>query len=467
MASLFLLVNSAYRELASMQSRQAEISRLITVTDEAYDIFGKYLYTRNESLQLDFRAREGAIAESVSHLDGELPTDFHYYLYDLSHMHQTFSELAASIRSDFLAGMERIFLDKRLAELDRMRGYIRYEYSRLLMDYLEHVRGRSGELRAGLDRSEQVIFLVMILVLIGGAALAGRISRGIASPIKKLADSLGRFSRGELEAPPLRVTRGDEIGIVIESFNRMTTEIRAHVEDIREKAAIESELADQHLRVLQAENALRHAEIRWLQNQVNPHFLYNAFNSILSLARLEDARRTAASVESLAVLLRSALRSGRAMNSLDEEMDVARHYLMIQKSRFGKRLEFSLDVPEGIGSIRLPAMILQPFVENAVIHGIEPLNEGGRLTVEARACDDGGLILIVNDDGVGFDPSSIREDGDALDDGRRIGIGNSKRRMALLYGGDHEYISIGSIPGGGTRVRIEVPPESMALEGSP
>ncbi len=464
MVSLFLLVSAAYRELAVMQSRQSEISRLIAATDEAYDLFGKYVYARSESFNLAFRAREESISVAASRLDSELPPDFHYYLYDLARMHLTFTELADSIRVDLLGGMERIFLDKRLAELNRFRGYIGEEYSRLLMDYLEHVRGRSEELRAGLDRSERVIFIVMALVLLGGALLAGRVSRGIASPIRRLADSLERFSLGELGIPPLPVTRGDEIGIVVDSFNRMTKEIRAHVGEIREKAAIEAELADQRLRLLQAENALKRAEIRWLQNQVNPHFIYNAFNSILSLARLEDARRTATSVESLAVLLRSALRSGRAMNSLGEEMEVVRHYLLIQKTRFGRRLEFTLDLPEGLLSQRLPAMILQPFVENAVIHGIEPREEGGRLKVEAQARENGGILLLVTDDGVGFDPASVRGEESALDDGRRIGIENSRRRMELLYGGDREHISIESAPGRGTRVLIEVPAEPARQE---
>ncbi|MEI6387107.1 MAG: histidine kinase [Spirochaetota bacterium] len=469
MAILFLVVSSAYRDLAAMQSRQSEISGLIAATDEAYELFTKYSYTREGTLLAEYSKHEAGIALSSSHLDSELPADFHYYLYDISSMHRSFSELAQSIRSDVEGGMERIFLDKRLAELNRTRGYISEEYSRLLTDYLEHVRGRSEELRADLDRSERITFIVMALVLLGGALLAGRISAGIASPIRRLADSLGRFSGGELGMPPLPVTRGDEIGVVIDSFNRMTTEIRAHVEAIHEKANIEAELAEQHLRLLEAENALKHAEIRWLQNQVNPHFIYNAFNSILSLARLEDAKRTASSVESLAVLLRNALRSGRAMNSLGEEMEVVRHYLLIQKTRFGKRLEFSLDLPEGLGAERLPAMILQPFVENAVIHGIEPRDKGGSLVVEARARENGGILLLVKDDGMGFSPESLRPVGDelglsSLEDGRHIGIANSRRRMELLYGGTREYIRISSESGKGTEVRMEIPPESELLE---
>ena len=153
------------------------------------------------------------------------------------------------------------------------------------------------------------------------------------------------------------------------------------------------------------------------------------------------------------------------MNSLGEEIDVVRHYLLIQKTRFGARLEFTLEVPEGLLSQRLPAMILQPFVENAVIHGIEPREEGGCLGVEARARENGGILLLVSDDGVGFDPSCVRGGSDALDDGRHIGIENSRRRMELLYGGEREYISIESAPGRGTRVLIEVPPETVAQEG--
>ena len=144
------------------------------------------------------------------------------------------------------------------------------------------------------------------------------------------------------------------------------------------------------------------------------------------------------------------------MTSLGEEFEIVSNYLKVQKLRFGRRLDYRLDFPEGLGATRVPAMILQPFVENAVIHGIEPSVDGGRIEVSAEPWKD-GVVIYLKDDGVGFDPSLVAHIKETGDEGLHIGIGNTRRRLALLYGEDRELVRIDSAPGTGTRIRIEMP----------
>ncbi len=457
LAAVLVLVNTAYRDLSEMQSHQIEISFFITATDSAYDNFSRYLYNGEEKYRADFLDQTAMVQAGIDRLDRELPAVFHYNFYDLRSMVSSFQELADEIRTDYMSGTARIFLDKRMTELARLRNYLRAEYTRLLTSYIVHVQGRSVQLRHSIDASVVSIVLVIGVMLFLGAVLAARLSRGIAAPVQELARSLARFSSGDLDVPPLEVRRSDEIGVVVNAFNTMTTEIRAYVAAIKGKAAVEAALADQTLRALQAENALKHAEMRYLQAQVNPHFLYNSLNSILSLARIECADRTTEACEDLAVLLRAALRSGRAMARLEDEFEIVRHYLRIQKVRFGRRLEFALDLPRDLRDVQIPSMIVQPFVENAVIHGIEPRESGGTVEVEARRDGCGATLVIVRDDGAGFDPQGTACSDDQHDDGQRIGIDNVRRRLALIFGEARQLVSVESAPAAGTTVRILIP----------
>ena len=456
-AAMFALVSDLARKLSDMQSSQAEISALIGSTDEAYNDFSRFILNGDDRSRVAFDERSLAILAGLRRLDRELPGEFHYNIYDLRSMVASFREMAESIHEAWAMGTARIFIDKRLGELARLRNYIEGELTSLLTAYLEHVRSASERLRASLDLYRSVMTAALALLFVAGAIIAARMSRGLAEPIHELANSLRRFSSGDLDVPPIPVRQADEIGVLVEAFNTMTMEIRAHVLEIREKAAMEAELAEQARRALAAENALKQAEVRYLQAQLNPHFLFNALNSLLSLARIEEARRTAESAESLAALLRATLRGGSAMTSLGEEFDMLANYLRVQKLRFGRRLDFALELPPELAHIQVPAMILQPFVENAVIHGIEAKIGGGRVEVGAEKTAQEEIALTIRDDGVGFDPATVEIALDASAAGEHIGIANARRRLSLLYGEGREYVAIDSAPGKGTVLRIMLP----------
>jgi sensor histidine kinase YesM len=280
-------------------------------------------------------------------------------------------------------------------------------------------------------------------------------TQDISMPIHQLAQSLLRFAEGKLDLPPIERRRKDEISTLLESFNLMTERIRGLVEEIRRKSELEAELRAGEIKALELENALKQSELETLQARINPHFLFNTLNTIATLADIEGGAKTKAAVGSLAALLRAQLDSARGWVGVDEELESARHYLLLQEIRFGSRLRHELSLEPGAARLRLPGMTLQPFVENAVIHGLEPLERGGRVRIAARV-EGRDLVIEVEDDGIGFDPANPAKEGFPEEGTRRHeGMANVCRRLELLYG--RRSVFVRSAPGSGTRVTIRIP----------
>jgi len=184
-----------------------------------------------------------------------------------------------------------------------------------------------------------------------------------------------------------------------------------------------------------------------LQAQLNPHFLFNTLNAIAALIP-KDPARAEETVERLASVLQYAMSSSaRERVTLAEELEAVRDYLAIERARFGERLRSTIEVDASLEPDAVPPMLLQPLVENAVLHGLSSREEGGAIVVEGRV-ERGAMILKVSDDGVGPGASKRR--------GNRIGIENLRERLALTYGGAAR-LSVGARPGGGFECEIRVP----------
>jgi signal transduction histidine kinase len=206
----------------------------------------------------------------------------------------------------------------------------------------------------------------------------------------------------------------------------------------------ERELGDARL-----EARVAASELRALEMQLQPHFLFNTLNAIAVLVRKGDRDRALATLTGLAELLRMTLSErGQAAVTLHREIELTRRYLELEQTRLGDRLAISVDAPADALAAEVPTLVLQPLVENAVRHGIAPRSAGGRVEVAAwRAADR--LRLEVRDDGVGL------PDGFSLDR-TGIGLGNVRARLLQMYPGQHA-LEVDAAPGGGVVVSIELP----------
>ena len=207
------------------------------------------------------------------------------------------------------------------------------------------------------------------------------------------------------------------------------------------------------------EKALQEAQLRALKTQINPHFLFNSLTLLAYTAVEEGAPRTEEIAYTLSDLLRYSLRSMATAVDLSEEMEMIERYLVIQQVRFGDRLRWRLHVDPALNGARIPCMIFQPLVENAVIHGAEPMRRP--VTIDVRAeCSNGQILLQVRDDGVGMEPELVERinSRNYPQHGGRpsLGLQNVIQRLEGEYGSAFT-LKIQSQLGAGTDIRLLLP----------
>jgi two-component system, LytTR family, sensor kinase len=195
---------------------------------------------------------------------------------------------------------------------------------------------------------------------------------------------------------------------------------------------------------------LARAELQALRNQLHPHFLFNTLNSVVSLMH-ENVQAADDMLGDLSYLLRASLSENEAHEiTLRQEVALLECYLRIQKRRFEDRLSASLDIPDDLGDAAVPPLLLQPLVENAILHGIAPSTRGGTVRIRASR-EKNRLRLEVTDDGAGLKPGHTEG----------IGLSNTRARLRQLYG-DEQSFELSNLPAGGVAVRLALPLRIMA-----
>lgn len=208
-------------------------------------------------------------------------------------------------------------------------------------------------------------------------------------------------------------------------------------------------ISDEKIRRLEVEKTAAVTEIRLLQSQMEPHFLFNTLSTILSLID-RDPEKAKGMLESFTLFLRASLVTARNETiTLSQEMDVVKNYLDIFKVRMGDRLRYAIDIPDDLQGARVPPLIIQPLVENALKHGLEPSVSGGQLLVKGQRLGD-IIRIVVADSGTG-----ISETGH----GNGIGLDNIKKRLDLMYQGRGRMFFEETSPSG-LKAVIEVPYET-------
>ncbi|HJV16384.1 MAG TPA: histidine kinase [Bacillales bacterium] len=277
-------------------------------------------------------------------------------------------------------------------------------------------------------------------------------SLSITRPVLNLTRAANELARGRFDLQ-IEVKSNDEISFLAQTFDRMRININNLILEIREKAQLESELQQSKL-------LLRESQLRNLQSQINPHFLFNTLNTLSKKAYLEGSEETSDLIVSVAGLLRYNLKRIDRSVTLYEEVIVIQQYMDIQKARFTERLQFHIEIDESIMHVQIPSLTLQPIVENAVIHAIEPKEDGG--VIWLRIMEEADRLKIeIEDDGPGITEHKIQQilkEHVVQSDGFSTGIGfsNVVKRLRLFYGFD-DVIEIESGKRCGTKVVLKIP----------
>lgn len=305
-----------------------------------------------------------------------------------------------------------------------------------------------SELSAEGDILRQNIYLLAFLMLLFLVIISIYLSSVITRPIKKLMTNILHVEKGQFEQVEDIHSR-DEIGLLSTRFNRMSRELKGLVSQIQ-----------------QEEMKKAAAEIRALQSQINPHFLYNTLGSVKWIASMQQADTIVVMTEALIAMLRYAARAEGSMVSVRKELDNLRNYMTIQQVRYYNRIRMDVFADDTLIEQRMPKLILQPIVENAIFHGLAEKEEDGIVTIRI-ARGENGFIIDVHDNGEGMDEETLRLVKATLageeDNGESIGLHNVQRRIQLHYGNRYG-IECNSAQGAGTTFRICLPEEENSQE---
>ena len=318
-----------------------------------------------------------------------------------------------------------------------VQDYVLYEVQRTETQY--------QVMREGFARW-QIFSIILIFSAVGFSVVAAwSLSKSIYAPIKKLHDVTTTITKNDLQTL-MTSENVDEITELGMSFNIMIGKI---------KELLDSKIKEQ-------EN-LKKAELRALQAQINPHFLYNTLDTIIWMAESKKTDDVVELVGALSKFFRISLSKGMDWITIGEEVERIRSYLIIQKMRYRDILDFKINVDADVADNTILKLILQPLVENALYHGIKNKRQGGIINVRAKRKDEDEVLIEVEDDGIGFTPEKLAQLRAELEDDsgeikleNGFGIGNVNNRIRLYYGRPYG-LSIESEYTTGTRVTLVIP----------
>ncbi|WP_145411305.1 sensor histidine kinase [Paenibacillus xylanexedens] len=289
----------------------------------------------------------------------------------------------------------------------------------------------------------------MILVLVIALLLVYIISFLTSNRLLRLSRHLNKLALGDLNVTS-RIDGNDEIGQLSRQFNYMVKSINDLMTQVVETSEQNTQL----------EIAQKEIKLKMMASQINPHFLFNALESIRMKAHIQGEAEIANIVRLLGKLMRKSLEIGSGKTTLKAELEMVRSYLEIQKFRYGDRLAFVIDIHPEVEKISIPPLIIQPLVENAIVHGLENKEGTVRVYISIYPMDE-VIQVHVKDDGAGITPERLVEVmqficGPEEQEKSRIGLRNVHQRLTLTYGEPHG-LQIKSVYGEGTEVSFTLP----------
>ena len=299
------------------------------------------------------------------------------------------------------------------------------------------------EVMSSVNTIVYILFTCVIISLVLVVIVSFKFSRTLTNPIFKLKRLMKQAESGDLTVR-FNFQHNDEIGELGQSFNHMI----ARIDQLIQMVYVEQENK-------------RTAEMKSLQEQIKPHFLYNTLDTISWMARDYDAEDIVRLVDALTNMFRIGLSHGKDIITVKEEITHVSNYLYIQKIRYKDKLNYVIHVDESLYAIEVPKLILQPLVENAIYHGVKAKRGGGTITITGVP-EGENLVFTVQDDGAGMPQEKVEElnrrmsERSVLDEKKSFGLFYIRERIQLCYGKGYG-VHVESALGEGTRVTITLP----------
>ena len=443
---LYLNINSMLEQVDRIYVSNVTLQQLSDALEEVQSSMTDYLDTKSSDALDSYYRCEQEYRKVLNQLNGEVSGD---------KMLITEKNIK-SLSENYLELVDETITAKRGrdVELYKVKYQIASEKNRTIEAYIYSLNEEQFSRNAGkyvaLISTLKQLEMVNIFMLAFGALfdilfiyiLIGDIIR----PLKNLSDAARDVAAGDFTTKVTVVEAKDEVGILSRTFNQMIQSIEEYVERLRESMATESAMKE---RELMMEGHLKDAQLKYLQAQINPHFLFNTLNAGAQLAMMEGADKTVSFIENMADFFRYNIKKINEDTTIGEELKMVDSYIYILNVRFSGEIHYKKQVAEELEDVKVPSMILQPIVENAVNYGIRGLEREGIIEVSVYRDEPTDSICIsVWDNGHGMTQERIQEvmEGRASENASSsnsngIGLENVITRLQLYFDcdpGNHE-----------------------------
>lgn len=300
-----------------------------------------------------------------------------------------------------------------------------------------------SQVMQGIDTAVRIAIVILVIVFLLVLASCIRISRMITIPLSRMNEEMHTLALGNFQIREeylLQSVGEDEIGAICHNFINTTKQIDTLINENYKTQLLTKE-----------------AQLQALQAQIDPHFLYNALDCVNWIAKVNGQPQISTIVQSLAVLMRSAMTQKQNFHTIKDELTLIHHYIAIQQIRFGKRLIYETVIDDSLLDVQMPKLMIQPIIENSIKYGLEPSDHPCTIILVIQQSKR-QLQIQVKDDGPGIPETQIPLilDGTAITNGNGVGLKNVNERIKLFYGAQY-HLTIQSTPGTETTVGFPIP----------
>ena len=417
-------------------------------------------------------AKFDEIDELVEKLQSRrISSDYARDIHDIKEMMNSYKNLFSSLSIQLNALNQDQFNTNLLSkvnetyfEIEEIFEILYSDFKNLHLTMLENAKQIQSDLYKKTFAYTILLATSILLLIAAGIKRSRRLTNQIVQPIQRLTQSAEMILDGkieEFERIPVLDRENNESMILTNAFNMMIEQIRSQIKEIQENASAKVALHEKELENLRISNLLKGSELKVLQMQINPHFLFNTLNMIAQTAYLGDSDTTVFLLGKTAELLRYSLDFMGKSVTLARELTMLGDYIYLQEQRFGERIEFEFELDESFHQMHIPCLILQPLVENAITHGVGSYTENGKIQIKTsydkeKECG----IISIGDNGLGITPerlSQLRKELHCQEIQReKIGLANVYMRLQIFFDQKAD-MEIVSVPRKWTEIRLILP----------
>lgn len=453
-------INGMLRRLDQIYVSNLDLNELADSLERVQSSMNNYLNTKTSDAMEEYYKAYQTYRDHVEDLsDGVTGSES-------QRMERNIKEMSEK----YLALTEQAIEAKRGRNVEKYRTYSEdaeaiYRYIGTYISSLNNEQFKSNSANYSLlSRSLRYVEVVntVVLIVVAGSniLLVIMVIRNITKPLKSLSTVANQVAGGNLDVELLEVSSQDEVGIVSYAFNQMIISIRNYIDRLKNSMNNERALKEKELKM---ETHLKDAQLKYLQAQINPHFLFNTLNAGAQLAMMEGADRTYEYIQNVADFFRYNIKKDHDNVTLREELELVDNYIYILNVRFSGEFHYEKDVDKTLENLTVPSMILQPIVENSVNYGVRDIAWEGKISLSVYR-KNGFAYIRIEDNGIGMEQEKIEKimsfrlkSSDVQGDSNGIGLDNVISRLKLFY--DREDVLEISSPGKnrGTCVLIRIP----------